>query len=249
MIFKAFIASSITITVLIHVMERQQRKTDVRYYPLFLDIKSRRCLVVGGGSVGTRKTETLVRCGAEVTVISRAFSADLSELGKIENPLLVCKDYESSDLDGMFLVFAATSDRALNDRIRRDAEGQDKLYSIADDPDRSCFIAPSIVERGDLTIAVSTGGQSPALARKLRQDLAANYGPEYAEFLRIMGILRKRILDGGHDPENHKHLFRQVIDRDVPVMIKEGRYTDVKMVFQEIFGKEFDEGYLGNLKD
>jgi precorrin-2 dehydrogenase/sirohydrochlorin ferrochelatase len=227
---------------------KKNRKTVVRYYPLFLDIRNKKCLVVGGGSVGTRKTETLIRCGAEVTVISKDFSAGFSGLKNTKNPVLFSKDYDSSDLEGMFLVFAATSDRDLNERIRLDAEKQGKLYSIADDPDRSCFIAPSVVERGDLTIAVSTGGQSPALARKLRQDLATLYGPEYDEFLRIMGAFRKRILEKGHDPEAHKHLFRQVIDRDVPSMIKEGRNDDVKAVFKEIFGKEFDEVF-GDLKD
>lgn len=206
--------------------------------------------MVGGGSVGTRKTETLVRCGAEVTVISRVFSKGFSGIDDDKkNPVLVCKDYEPSDLEGMFLVFAATSDRDLNERIRLDAEKQGKLYSIADDPDRSCFIAPSVVARGDLTIAVSTGGQSPALSKKLRQNLETLYGPEYADFLRIMGSFRKRILEKGHDPETHKHLFRQVIDRDVPSMIREGRNNDVRDVFREVFGKEFDEGFFGDLKD
>ncbi|MFA6010186.1 MAG: bifunctional precorrin-2 dehydrogenase/sirohydrochlorin ferrochelatase [Desulfobacteraceae bacterium] len=222
----------------------------MRYYPLFLDIRNRKCLVVGGGSVGTRKTETLVRCGAEVTVISRVFSKGFSGIGDDKkNPMLVCKDYEPSDLEGVFLVFAATSDRDLNERIRLDAEKQGKLYSIADDPNRSCFIAPSVVARGDLTIAVSTSGQSPALAKKLRQNLETLYGPEYADFLRIMGSFRKRILEKGHDPETHKDLFRQVIDRDVPSMIREGRNNDVRAVFQEVFGKEFDEGFFGDLKD
>lgn len=229
---------------------RDQGKTIVRYYPLFLDIRNRKCLVVGGGSVGTRKTETLVRCGAEVTVISRVFSKGFSGIGDDKkNPMLVCKDYEPSDLEGVFLVFAATSDRDLNERIRLDAEKQGKLYSIADDPNRSCFIAPSVVARGDLTIAVSTSGQSPALAKKLRQNLETLYGPEYADFLRIMGSFRKRILEKGHDPETHKDLFRQVIDRDVPSMIREGRNNDVRAVFQEVFGKEFDEGFFGDLKD
>jgi len=218
----------------------------VRYYPLFLDIRNKKCLVVGGGSVGIRKTETLIRCGAEVTVISKTFSTDFSEIGNKKNPLLVNKYYEPSDIEGMVLVFAATNDRDLNERIRADAEKQGKLYSIADDPDKSCFIAPSVVERGDLTIAVSTGGQSPALAKKLRKNLETLYGPEYGEFLSIMGSFRKRILEKGHDPETHKHLFRQVIDRDVPSMIKEGRNNDVKAVFLEVFGSEFDESFFGN---
>lgn len=212
----------------------------MRYYPLFLDLRNRSCLVVGGGSVGTRKAETLVRCAADVTVISHEFSKELKDLGEKGNPLLLNKEYDMSDLDGMFLVFAATSRRELNERIGKDAEKRGILYSVADDPDKSAFITPSVIEQGDLTIAVSTGGQSPALARKLRKDLETQYGPEYAEFLRIMGMVRKRTLEKGHDPEIHKHQFRQVIDRDVPAMIREGREADVKTVFWDIFGMDFD---------
>ncbi len=219
------------------------------YYPLFLDLKKRHCLVVGGGGVGTRKAGSLVRSGARVTVISHDFSRELMEMGKSGNPRLLSKDYETSDLDGMFLVFAATDQRALNERIGKDSEKQGKLYNLADDPDSSCFITPSVVQRGDLTFAVSTNGSSPALTRKVRQDLESVYGPEYGVFLQIMGAVRKRILDLGHDPDNHRQLFRQVIDRDVPAMIKEGRKTDVKRVFQDIFGMDFDDGIFTGLKD
>ena len=208
----------------------------MRYYPMFLDIKGRSCLVVGGGTVGTRKAETLLKCGAAVTVISRAFSSALSESRYSGSLVLMNKDYKPSDLEGMFLVFAATDNRSLNHRIKQDAEERGLLFTIADDPDGSRFIAPSLVERGDLTIAVSTAGQSPAFARKLKQDLEKQFGPEYEAFLRIMGNVRKNILAQGHDPESHKHLFRQLIDRDVPSMIKEGRYHDAGKTFDEIFG-------------
>lgn len=219
------------------------------YYPLFLDLRKRRCLVVGGGGVGTRKAGSLVRCGAEVTVISHEFSRELVEMGKSGNPLLVSKDYETSDLDGMFLVFAATDKRALNEKIGRDSEERGKLYSLADDPDGSCFITPSVIQRGDLTFAISTTGKSPALARKIRQDIESLYGPEYGVFLRIMGDVRKQILDLGHDPDSHARLFRQVIDRDVPAMIRDGRDNEVKDLFRDIFKIDFDDGIFTGLKD
>ncbi len=220
----------------------------MRYYPLFLDIKDRHCLVVGGGEVGSRKAETLIRCGAIVTVISRDFSETLER--RISDHLfLVRKTYESSDLDGMFMIFAATSDRDLNRRIQEDAKARDMLFSVADDPECSRFIVPSFVERGDLVFAVSTGGKSPALSRKLRKDLESRFGPEYAVFLNILGAFRNRLLSGGHDPEAHRRLFRQVIDRDVPAMIKEGRTSEVKKTFEDIFNMDFDEVYDGGLTE
>ncbi len=211
----------------------------MRYYPVNLDIQNRKCLVVGGGSVGTRKVMTLLDCGAIVTVVSPDVTEQLSELannGKIE---LIKRDYRSSDLDGMFLVIGATDNEELNSRIHSDSEKLNKLCNIADRPNVCNFILPSVVSRGDLVIAISTSGKSPAFAKKLRKDLEKEFGMEYAEFLKLMGAIRKKLLAEAHAPEAHKPLFEQLINSGLIDMIREQRKEDTDRLLFNVLGKGY----------
>ncbi|MCP4344775.1 MAG: bifunctional precorrin-2 dehydrogenase/sirohydrochlorin ferrochelatase [Desulfobacterales bacterium] len=211
----------------------------MRYYPVNLDIQNRKCLVVGGGSVGTRKVMTLLNCGAIVTVVSPDVTEQLSELadnGKIE---LIKQDYRSSDLDGMFLVIGATDNEELNSRIHSDSEKLNKLCNIADRPKVCNFILPSVVSRGDLVIAISTSGKSPAFAKKLRKDLEKEFGMEYAEFLKLMGAIREKLLAEAHAPEAHKPLFEELINSGLIDMIRENRKEDTDRLLFKVLG----EGY------
>ena len=212
----------------------------MRYYPICLDIQNRNCLVVGGGSVGTRKVTALLNCGANVTVVSPTASAHLQELA--QNGLLMIKNrpFRFADLAGMFLVCSATDNQELNRQIHTEAESLGMLCNVADRPEVCNFILPSIVNRGDLIIAISTSGQSPAFAKKLRQDLEEAFGSEYAEFLKLMGAVRKKLLSQDHQPEAHKHLFEQLINRDLVAMIKANQYDDINAVLFEILGKGYD---------
>ncbi len=140
----------------------------MRYYPVSLDIKNRKCLVVGGGGVGARKVMTLVDCGAKVTVVSPDVRGNLLELADRGLIILEKRPYRKTDLTGMFLVIGTTDDEELNRQISIDAEKLNMLCNIADRPKVCNFILPSIVNRGDLTISISTSGKSPALAKKLR---------------------------------------------------------------------------------
>ena len=148
----------------------------MRYYPVSLDIKNRKCLVVGGGSVGTRKVKTLVECGAKVTVVSPDVRKKLLELAGSHSIVLKKRVYRQTDLDGMFLVIGTTDDEELNRQISEAAEKLNMLCNIADRPQVCNFILPSIVHRGDLTISISTSGRSPALAKKLRIELEGQFG-------------------------------------------------------------------------
>ena len=134
----------------------------MRHYPVSLDIKNRKCLVVGGGSVGTRKVKTLLECGAKVTVVSPGVSGQLLELANNASIVLEKRAYREADLDGMFLVIGTTDDEELNRQISIDAGRLNMLCNIADRPKVCNFILPSIVNRGDLTISISTSGKSPA---------------------------------------------------------------------------------------
>jgi len=212
----------------------------MKYYPAYLDIRNRRCLVVGGGGVGTRKVKTLLDCGARVTIISPQVSEQLKELADDQRATIINRSYQSGDLEGVFLVIGATDDEKLNRQISRDAEKRGLLCNIADRPEICNFILPSIVHRGDLTISISTAGNSPAMAKKLRQDLEKQYGPEYADFLRLMGAVRYKLLRQAHQPEAHKNLFEQLINNGLLELIRENRIEDINSLLLNVLG----EGYL-----
>ena len=212
----------------------------MRYYPINLDIQDRHCLVVGGGSVGTRKVSSLLACGARVAVVSPQASEGLQKLARSGSITLNERCYRAADLDDMFLVIGATDDEALNRQISKDAEKRNILCNIADRPDVCNFILPSIVRRGDLVVTISTSGKSPALAKKLRKALEDQFGHEYADFLTLMGIIRKKLLRGSHQPEAHKHLFNELIDRGLLEMIRDGRKADIDRLLSNILGAEFE---------
>lgn len=215
----------------------------MRYYPIHLDIRNRNCLVVGGGSVGTRKILTLLNCGAKVTVISPVVTRKLRELADAGTITLKKRSYRTGDLMGMFLVIGATDDPALNRQISNDADNLNTLCNIADRPEICNFILPSIVARGDLVITISTAGKSPALAKSLRQTIENQFGEEYSDFLRLMGAIRKKLLSGSHAPETHKQLFNQLIDSGLLSMIRDDRKKDINSLLLKILGEgyEFEE--------
>jgi len=211
----------------------------MRYYPVHLDINNRNCLVVGGGSVGTRKVRTLLDCGARVMVISLTVSQQLRELAASGDIILAERSYQSEDLNAVFLVIGATDDEKLNQQISSDADRFNTLCNIADRPEVCNFILPSIVQRDDLVITISTSGKSPALAKKLRQALENQFGEEYGTLLQLMGAIRQKLLQQAHEPEVHKPLFEQLIKSDLMVMIQKGKTEEIDMLLFDILGKGY----------
>ena len=211
----------------------------MRYYPIHLDIQNRNCLVVGGGGVGTRKVDNLLKCGARVTVVSPEISAKLQDLSKTESLTLRFRPYRTADIENMFLVIGATDNEALNQQISRDAEARHTLCNIADRPEVCNFILPSIVRRDDLVITISTSGRSPALAKKLRKKLDRQFGKEYGDFLKLMGAIRKKLLSQAHEPEAHKPLFEQLIDSDLLDLIRDAKTEEIDALLVKVLG----EGY------
>ena len=208
----------------------------MRYYPIHLDIQNRSCLVVGGGGVGTRKVMALLKCGARVTVVSPVISKPLQNLAESAPLTLKPRPYRTADLEGVFLVIGATDDEALNRQISRDAENRNILCNIADRPEVCNFILPSIVQRKDLVITISTSGQSPALAKKMRKTLEGQFGDEYGELLQLMGAIRKKLLSQAHEPEVHKPLFEQLINSDLSSMIRESKTEAINALLFKILG-------------
>ncbi|MBU1341278.1 MAG: bifunctional precorrin-2 dehydrogenase/sirohydrochlorin ferrochelatase [Proteobacteria bacterium] len=210
----------------------------MKYYPIFLDVKDKDCLVVGGGPVGARKAETLEKCGASVTLISDRHSPSVEGL-KQGAVCIKIKSYEKEDAEGRFLVFAATHNADLNAQIKKDAAALNILCNVADAPENSDFVLPSIVDRKELIVAISTSGSSPAMAKKIRQDLEKHFGPEYAQFLALMGTIRKRLLSSGHAPDDHKKIFYALIEKGLLGLIRANDDIKINAVLQDVLGKEY----------
>jgi precorrin-2 dehydrogenase/sirohydrochlorin ferrochelatase len=184
----------------------------MRYYPMFVSLEGRACLVVGAGQVGLRKILSLADCGASsLTVIEqRETDEALRELASRPGVRILRRDFAESDLDDKFLVIAATSDPALNQRIGMLCRERGILCNMVDAPDQGSFIVPSSVVRGNLTVAISTSGQSPALTKRIRKDLQDQFGEEYARFLEVMSRLRPSVLALGQKTEVNSALFRKL---------------------------------------
>lgn len=180
------------------------------YYPLFVSLEDRVCLVVGGGSVGERKIKGLLRFGATVHLISPASTPWVQEQCEKAHIRLLGTEYSIQALEGVDLVFAATSDRALNRRIAADARMMKMWCNMATDPEEGSCMVPSIFQQGPLTIAIGTGGLSPALARRIREGIEAQFGREWAILLHFMGLMRKAVLACGMDTAESQAIFRQI---------------------------------------
>ena len=167
----------------------------MEYYPVYLNLRGKKVLVVGGGAVALRKTKSLLEAKAFVKVVSPLFHEGFESINSNSNLILQLKAFEEKDVSDVFLVFSATDDRELNYIISQICETSGILCNIADNPEKSGFIVPSCIKRGDLMLAVSTGGKSPALSRKLRKDLEKEFGDEYEIFLYFLGEIRCAILE------------------------------------------------------
>ena len=183
-------------------------------FPMFVKLAGRQVLVVGAGQVGEQKISGLLETGARVRVVALDATAtvrDWARQGKVELDL---RAFANDDLHGAFLVVVATSSRTLNERIDGEAQRLGILCNVVDVPDLCDFFYPSVVRRGDLQIAVSTTGQSPSLAQKIRQQLEKQFGPGYATWVAELGETRKLILASDLDKERKLDLLHSLASRE-----------------------------------
>ena len=213
--------------------------------PIQVDVKGRLCLVVGGGSVGLRKVKRLVEAGAVVRVVSRELLPELREMVHVGQADWIGKEYKEEQLDGVWLVFATTDDSELNARISRDAENRRIWINAADQPPYCSFIVPASVERGDLVVSVSTSGKSPAMAARIRAGLENQFGPEYDDFLRLMGLVRAKVLAEGTASALNKGVFYRLVDSDILSSLKAGALDQVDAGLLDILGPGFSLAELG----
>ena len=182
-------------------------------FPAFLKLHSRRVLVVGGGAIAAQKIPGLLEAGAHVHVVSPKLAPQLAEWVRNRQIDWSPKPFEPSDLSGAFLVIAATSLRDLNESVFREADRRNILCNAVDDIDHCHFYYGSIVQRGDLQIAISTNGKSPALAQRLRKELEEQFGPEYECWLDWLGAARETLRAQSTDPEATKHWLHLLASR------------------------------------
>jgi precorrin-2 dehydrogenase / sirohydrochlorin ferrochelatase len=183
-------------------------------FPMFVKLQGKQVLVVGAGKVGEPKIAGLLETGACIRVVALDASAAVREwarAGKIELDL---RAFSPDDLAGIFLTVVAISSRSLNERIYREAQRRGVLCNVVDVPDLCDFFYPSVVRRGDLQIAVSTAGQSPSLAQKIRQQLEKQFGPGYAEWVAELGETRRLILASDLDRERKLDLLHSLASRE-----------------------------------
>lgn len=178
-----------------------------RLFPLFLKLDGRRCLVVGAGKIGESKIASLLNTGAELHVVAPQATDRVKMWARNGQLRWSKRKFREADLSGCFLVIAATSLRKLHERIFRLAQRQKIMCNVVDVPELCDFYYPAVVQRGALQIAVSTGGESPALAQRLRKELESEFGPEYEEWLAQLGKERVKIRAGeAPGPELNKRL-------------------------------------------
>jgi precorrin-2 dehydrogenase / sirohydrochlorin ferrochelatase len=209
----------------------------LKYYPIFLDVRDKKCAIIGGGEVAARKAERLLDCGAKVLVISPKLLpalVTLKEKGVIHH---IVAEYTGDLIDGAALVIGATDDEKTNAQISLDARNKGIPVNIVDDPQKCDFILPSIVQSGDLAITIGTGGKSPALARYLREKLEAQYGKEYEILLNILSALRIKMMG---KPGIDKKWVASLIEAGILDFIKAGDLERVKETVHKITGEEVD---------
>ena len=162
----------------------------IPYYPVFMNVKGKKCVVIGGGQVALRKVRILLEHGADVEVISPDLYPELAELAERGEIRALTREYQAGDLENAFVAIAAINNNEINQRVAVEARRRAVLVNVVDDAEKSDFIVPSYLRRGDVAIAVSTGGKSPALARKIRSRLEKELGNEYALLASLISEVR-----------------------------------------------------------
>ena len=219
----------------------------MRYYPIFLDIKDKPCVVIGGGNVAERKVISLLDAGARVVVISPVLTPALKKLSRGKTINYCPKPYEDGDLEGFFLAYSATDNSSVNRKVFNEAKREGILLNVVDVPKLCNFIVPSVVDRGDLLIAISTSGKSPAMAKKIRQRLEKEFGREYAIFLNIMGKVRAKLLTRSKESDTNKRMFEKLVNSPLLEWIKKGEKEKVDRFLKEAL-KETGRGKRSGLE-
>ena len=218
------------------------------FYPICLDLDSKPCVVVGGGRVAERKVLGLLSCSAQVSVVSPVLTEELQSQHAKGNILWIDREYRQGDLSQAFLVIAATDDEDTQKQLYEEAVSNNLLLNVADVPQRCNFILPATVRRGDLNIAVSTAGKSPALAGKLRMELEERFGLEYEILVDILGAIRPEILAFGLSQSENEKLFKQLLHDDMQEWIKNKNWDSIENHLRAVTEDRIGDDWLPGIR-
>lgn len=217
----------------------------MHYHPVYLDLRGRPCVVVGGGEIASHKVASLLDAGARVTVVSPTLVPALAALAETHEIVHHPRAYRSGDVAGAALAYAAIDDDATQATVAADAAAAGVPLNVVDVPQRCSFIAPAVVRRGPVVIAISTGGASPALARRLREELESCVGPEYGVAATILARLRPLVRGAEADPAARARTYARLVDGPLLDAIRTGDAAEVDAILREAAGERATLASLG----
>ena len=214
------------------------------YYPIFLDLNNQKVIVVGGGEVAERKIKNLLTYSCQIYITSPHLTPHLKQLVAKKKIHHIHYETLGTFMDDAFIVIAATDDPEVNTQIASQAKEHGMLVNAVDRPEDCNFIMPSIVRRGDLQIAISTAGKSPALAKKIRKEMQSMFGPEYGSLVELLGLLRIKLISQGNPPSKNKAIFQKLVDSNLLELIKRGNWNGVRTTLTSILGEDFPTEHI-----
>ncbi len=207
--------------------------SEAKEYPIFLDLRGKNCLVVGGGRVAQRKVGALREAGANVTVVSPGLTDELEKSADSGRLHWKARGFVEKDLRDLTLVIAATDNKDINERVHAAARRAGVLANIVDQPQMCDFFVPAVLRRGRLIFAVSTGGASPAFAAHVRDGLGEKFGPEYGHYLELVGDFRRRVRERVAEPARRDQAYERLFASDVLERLRDGERIDVENLVAE----------------
>jgi len=209
------------------------------YLPIFLEVGGRNCVVIGGGAVAERKVQSLIEADASVTIISPEITTQLAAMARAQTIRHLQRAYRRGDLVGAFLAFEATGDRAAAQAAAAEARERGVPINVADVPELCAFITPAVVHRGDLQIAFSTGGASPALSRKIREELEVRFGPEYAPTVDFLATARRWLQSHQADGGTRARQLGELVNSDLVECFRREDLAAVEAIALRVLGASF----------
>ena len=206
------------------------------FYPINLNIKDKKCVVIGGGIIATRKIKSLLAAQAQVLVISPQVTSIIQTLIDNQKINYIARDYQAGDIKGCFLVICATNNKAVNKMIAEEAESLGLLFNVIDDSTDSNFTVPAVIRRNDLLLTVSTNGKSPAVAKQIKAELSLIYGEEYGYFLNLIAKYRQELKTKVKTSKKRECFWRDNLNKDILTLLKEGKLDEAEAKIKDAIG-------------
>lgn len=206
------------------------------FYPINLNIKDKKCVVIGGGIIATRKIKSLLAAQAQVLVISPQVTSIIQTLIDNQKINYIARDYQAGDIKGCFLVICATNNKKVNKMIAEEAESLGLLFNVIDDSTDSNFTVPAVIRRNDLLLTVSTNGKSPAVAKQIKAELSLIYGEEYGYFLNLIAKYRQELKTKVKTSKKRECFWRDNLNKDILTLLKEGKLDEAEAKIKDAIG-------------